>query len=38
MDKGRMMDNAQNVNARYIDQYGATNKTSVRTSNPPGFY
>ena len=36
MDRGRVIDNIQNVNARYIDQYGAAGKTSVKTSNPPG--
>lgn len=38
MDKGRIMDNIQNVNARYIDNYGASQKTSVRIANPPGNY
>ena len=36
MDKGRVIDNIQNVNARFIDGYGGTGKTSVKTSNPPG--
>lgn len=36
MDKGRQIDNVQNTNARWIDQYNQTNKTSVKTSNPPG--
>lgn len=36
MDRGRVIDNVQNVNARFIDQYGAAGKTSVKTSNPPG--
>lgn len=36
MDKGRQIDNTQNVNARYIDQYGA-GRTSVNVSNPPGI-
>ncbi len=35
MDRGRQIDNIQNVNARYIDQYGA-GRTSVKTTNPPG--
>lgn len=38
MDKGRIMDNIQNSNARFIDKYGDTNKTSVKTSNPPGNF
>ena len=37
MDKGRQMDNIQNTNARYIDKFGQDNKTSVKTSNPPGI-
>merc|ERR1712032_506754 len=36
MDKGRIMDNAQNNNARFVDNYGQQGKTSVKTSNPPG--
>lgn len=36
MDRGRQIDNIQNTNARFIDNYGASNKTSVKTSNPPG--
>ena len=36
MDKGRQIDNIQNVNARFIDNFGASQKTSVKTSNPPG--
>ncbi len=36
MDKGRQIDNRQNVNARWIDQFNQTNKTSVKTRNPPG--
>jgi len=36
MDRGRAMDNIQNTNARFIDNYGNSNKTSVRTTNPPG--
>ena len=30
------MDNAQNNNARYVDNFGNNNKTSVKTTNPPG--
>jgi len=37
MDRGREMDKAQNLNARYIDGFGSTAKTSVKTSNPPGI-
>jgi len=36
MDRGRQIDNTQNVNARWIDQYNQTNKTSVKIANPPG--
>ena len=36
MDKGRQIDHNQNVNARFIDNFGAGQKTSVKTSNPPG--
>ena len=36
MDRGRQIDNTQNVNARYIDNFGPNQKTSVRTTNPPG--
>lgn len=36
MDRGRVIDNIQNVNARYIDQFGA-GKTSVKIVNPPGI-
>lgn len=36
MDKGRQIDNAQNVNARFIDNFGQGGKTSVNVSNPPG--
>ena len=35
MDKGRIMDNIQNNNARFVDNFG-NGKTSVKTSNPPG--
>ena len=36
MDRGRIIDNVQNVNAVNIDQYGKTGKTSTRVINPPG--
>lgn len=36
MDRGRQIDNIQNVNARIFDQFYQRNKTSVRTTNPPG--
>lgn len=36
MDKGRVMDNIQNTNARFIDNFGQGGKTSVNVSNPPG--
>lgn len=36
MDRGRVIDKVQNQNAVFIDQFGATSKTSVKTSNPPG--
>lgn len=36
MEKSRQMDKAQNQNARFIDNFGANNKTSVKTTNPPG--
>lgn len=36
MDRGRIIDNVQNTNARFIDNFGSSNKTSVRTTNPPG--
>ena len=36
MDKGRIMDNLQNNNARYVDKFGDAGRTSVKTSNPPG--
>ena len=35
MDKCRQMDNMQNLNARYMDPFGA-GRTSVRITNPPG--
>jgi hypothetical protein len=37
MDRGRIMDKVQNENARFIDNFGASQKTSVRTTNPPGI-
>ena len=36
MDKGRIIDKTQNQNARFIDNFGSSHKTSVRTTNPPG--
>lgn len=36
MDRGRAIDNAQNTNARFIDNFGTSNKTSVRITNPAG--
>ena len=36
MDKGRQIDHIQNVNARFIDNFGASQKTSVKIANPPG--
>lgn len=36
MDKGRIMDNAQNNNARFVDQFGTSGKTSIKTHAPPG--
>ena len=36
MDKGRQIDHVQNVNARFIDNFGSSAKTSVNVSNPPG--
>ena len=36
MDRGRIIDKTQNENARFIDNFGASNKTSVKTTNPPG--
>jgi hypothetical protein len=38
MDKGRIIDKTQNQNARFIDNFGPSHKTSVRTTNPPGIY
>lgn len=37
MDRGREIDKSQNQNARYIDGFQNTAKTSVKTSNPPGI-
>jgi len=37
MDRGRIMDQVQNQNARFIDNFGAAGKTSVNVSNPPGI-
>ena len=36
MDRGRQIDNIQNVNARFIDQFGKSGKTSTRIIHPPG--
>ena len=36
MDKGRQIDNIQNINARFIDQFGKCGKTSTRITHPPG--
>ena len=36
MDRGRQIDNIQNTNAVFIDNFGQHGKTSVKTSNPPG--
>ena len=36
MDKGRQIDHNQNVNARFIDNFGTSQKTSVKIANPPG--
>jgi hypothetical protein len=36
MDKGRIIDNIQNTGARFIDSFGSSGKTSVKTTNPPG--
>jgi hypothetical protein len=36
MDRGRQIDNIQNVNAVNIDKFGNTGKTSTRVINPPG--
>jgi hypothetical protein len=36
MDRGRQIDNIQNVNAGMFDKFGS-GKTSVKTTNPPGM-
>ena len=36
MDRGRQIDNIQNVNAVHIDQFGKSGKTSTRVTHPPG--
>ena len=36
MDRGRQIDNIQNTNARFIDQFGKCGKTSTRVIHPPG--
>ena len=36
MDKGRQIDNIQNTNARFFDNYGKSGKTSTKISHPPG--
>ena len=36
MDRGRQIDNIQNINARFIDQFGKCGKTSTRIIHPPG--
>ena len=36
MDRGRQIDNIQNANARFIDQFGKCGKTSTRVIHPPG--
>jgi len=36
MDRGRIIDNAQNTNAVYIDNFRCQGKTSIKTINPPG--
>ena len=36
MDRGRQIDNIQNVNAVHIDQFGRSGKTSTRVTHPPG--
>ena len=36
MDRGRMIDNIQNTNARFIDNYGSNHRTSIKMINPPG--
>ena len=36
MDRGRQIDNIQNTNARYIDQFGKSGRTSTKITHPPG--
>ncbi len=36
MDRGRQIDNIQNKNARFIDQFGKCGKTSTKITHPPG--
>ena len=36
MDRGRQIDNIQNTNARFIDQFGKCGKTSTKITHPPG--
>ncbi len=36
MDRGRQIDNIQNINARYFDQFGTCGKTSTKITHPPG--
>ena len=36
VDRGRMIDHIQNVNAMKIDRFGATGITSTRVIHPPG--
>ncbi len=37
MDRGRIIDNAQNTNAMYLDKVGSQGKTSINVVNPPGI-
>lgn len=36
MDRGRMIDHLQNINAKSLDKF-ASNRTSVRLMHPPGI-
>ena len=36
MDRGRQIDNIQNTNARFFDNYGKIGKTSTKITHPPG--
>ena len=36
MDRGRQIDNIQNTNARYFDNFGKNGKTSTKITHPPG--